>query len=509
MSTSASPASISASTPAPLMLGVSGLRGISGASLTPELAVRYAAAIGTLLMERAGNPAPKWSDRAAAAAEAGEHIKNRVRVVLGYDGRIGGDTWYHAVASGLKSTGCDVIMLGVAMTPTMGVATDHAGADAGVQITASHNPQDWNGVKLLLRQRGLARGKVDACAPPKQLAADLVDRFRDSRFTLRPWDGLGFTIAPGVAASGHAIHRAIVRDLMKDLGVTALIKKRKFTAVLDCVNGSGAMAADFLRDDLGVKVSPLGLTPGRPFWHTPEPIAANLKAVSREVKKARAAVGFCQDPDADRLALIDETGSYIGEEYTLVLAAMALAEFGIIRKNSHLAVNLSTSRMIEDVAASAKATVLRTAVGEANVVEAMKVNSCVLGGEGNGGVIWPKVTYIRDSLCAMGLTLALMARTGKTLSQLVASTPAYAIEKRKVDLAAKEHAQPAIEKLSKAYASERLDTQDGIRIDFDSARAWLHVRASNTEPIMRLIAEAPTKKQSQSILDEAAKIIAG
>jgi phosphomannomutase len=493
------------------MLGVSGLRGISGASLTPELAARYAAVVGTFLMERAGGPLPTgdgsgWNQKAADAVKAGRPVKARVRVVLGFDGRIGGETWYHAASSGLRSAGCDVAMLGAAMTPTMGVAVDRAGADAGVQVTASHNPQQWNGMKVLLRARGLAPGKPDACAPPKSMADEIVSRFRDGKFTLRAWDGMGLSV--GGCAELVDSHRALVMECLGALKCVAPIRKRKFRVVLDSVNGSGAqLAAPCLRDELGCAVTALGEEPGRPFWHTPEPLAGNLGAVARAVKKAKAAVGFCQDPDADRLALIDEKGRYIGEEYTLVLAAMALAEFGLVRKGSVMAVNLSTSRMLEDVAAEHGARVLRTAVGEANVVEAIKTEKCVLGGEGNGGVIWPKVTYIRDSLCAMGLVLALMARTGKSLSELVGSTPTYAIEKRKVDLAKKEDAQPAVEKLKAAYASEKVDLQDGVRIDFEGRRAWLHVRASNTEPIMRLIAEAPEVGAARGILDEAARVI--
>ncbi len=243
------------------------------------------------------------------------------------------------------------------------------------------------------------------------------------------------------------------------------------------------------------------------FPHTPEPLKENLTALAKAVKKRKAHVGFAQDPDADRLAIIDEKGNYIGEEYTLVLCAMARGELGRIKKNDKLVINLSTSRMIEDVAAWYGAKVLRSAVGEANVVEMMKKHKAVLGGEGNGGVIWPKVTYIRDSLSAMALVLVLMQRTKKTISQLVAEIPAYAIVKRKVDLPSREAATGAAAKLSDAYRHEKVDHTDGVRIEFASERAWLHVRASNTEPIMRLIAEAPTRAVAERILDEAARVI--
>jgi phosphomannomutase len=233
------------------------------------------------------------------------------------------------------------------------------------------------------------------------------------------------------------------------------------------------------------------------------------------VKEKRADVGFAQDPDADRLAIVDERGEYIGEEYTLALCAEAVlgamgkaASGGGGGGGGTVCVNLSTSRMIEDVCARHGVRVIRTAVGEANVVEAMKKNGSVFGGEGNGGVIWPKVTYIRDSLSGMGLILALMARTEKTVSQLVAEIPSYAIVKRKVDLTDLADAARAVAAVKKAYAAEKLDTQDGVRVDFESKRAWLHVRGSNTEPIMRLIAEAPTTAIAEQILDEAARVIA-
>jgi phosphomannomutase len=255
------------------------------------------------------------------------------------------------------------------------------------------------------------------------------------------------------------------------------------------------------------------------FTHTPEPTRENLTGLCKLVKKKKAAVGFAQDPDADRLAIVDERGHYIGEEYTLVLAAEALLGGAKRRKAKGkgdlvLVTNLSTSRMLDDVAEKYGARVVRTAVGEANVVEAMKRekaagNRVVLGGEGNGGVIWPEVTYVRDSLSSMALVLSLMARTGKKVSELVAEMPAYSIEKRKVEIPRREHARPAVEKLAAEYAAQKLDLQDGVRVDWLEKRAWLHVRASNTEPIMRLIAEAPTAAEATAILEDAADVIAG
>lgn len=488
---------------APLMLGVSGLRGIVGSSLTPEVASRYAATVGTWLVERAGVKAPaRWPGPLIGRPLP----KDRVKVVLGLDGRVGGQVVADAASAGLRAAGCDVIPVFDAMTPTVGVMVDHLGADAGVQVTASHNPQEWNGLKVLLRRRGLKGGVVDACAPAKALAGQIVERFKGAGPEYRSWQGVGIETF-FVQTSPH-VERVLGR--LEELGALRAIRRGKIPVLLDSVNGAGGVDTPlFLGESLGCKVTALGEEPGRPFWHTPEPTAANLSAVRSRVKKAGAAVGFCQDPDADRLALIDERGRYVGEEYTLVLAAWSLCEAGAVRKGSTMVVNLSTSRMIEDVAGRYGVRVERAAVGEANVVEAMKRLKSPLGGEGNGGVIWPGVTYVRDSLGAMGLVLALMAREKKALSELAASIPAYAIEKRKVDLARQEDARPAVEKLSRRFRDQELDTQDGVRVNFPQERAWLHVRASNTEPIMRLIAEAPTAGAARGLLDEAARAIAG
>lgn len=482
---------------APLMVGVSGLRGIVGKSLTPEVAARFAGAVGTWLVRERG-------------------AKKRPKVVIGQDGRRGSEMIVAAAASGLLASGCDVVSAGIAMTPTLGVLVDSMRCDAGLQVTASHNPQEWNGLKVLLPAAGAKRG-VSACAPSKEIAAEMVSLFQNGA-PGASWDGLG----SGEWASGDdwQSHWELVVQEIGRLKLSRLIKSRSFKVSLDSVGGSGGRWTEkFLDRELGCKVSASGTYKDGLFTHAPEPTRENLAGFCKLVKKAKSQVGFAQDPDADRLAIVDERGKYIGEEYTLALAAEALlsvAKPG--RKQRVLVTNLSTSRMLDDVAARHGARVVRTAVGEANVVEAMKREAAaghdvVVGGEGNGGVIWPRVTYVRDSLSAMALVLSLMARRKQKLSEIVASMPAYAIEKRKVELARREDANPAVEKLSTAYAQHQIDLQDGVRVDFSSGdlagKAWLHVRASNTEPIMRLIAEAPTASAAQGILDEAARVIGG
>lgn len=472
----------------PLMLSVSGCRGIVGTSLTPATIVQFVGALSAFIRPRV--PA-----------------KRKPQVVIAHDGRAGGEHLCRLAFTTLIACGCDVRVLGVAMTPTVGVCVDYFNADAGLQITASHNPQQWNGLKPMVRAVGARKGQISASAPSKGIANQIIALFHENQNTFQKWDGFGQVLGD---ESDAEMHQTVVINLLKDLGAVSAIKKRRFSVALDTVAGSGRVwGAPFL-EALGVRVHelyPAAKHGAGLFPHTPEPLAENLKALTSATKKVKAAAGFAQDPDADRLAIVDERGRYIGEEYTLVLACRAMAELGQIRKGSLLATNLSTSRMIDDVAAQYGAQVLRTAVGEANVVDAMKTHGCVLGGEGNGGVIWPKVTYIRDSLSAMGLVLALCAKTSKTISQLVAEAPSYAIVKRKVELSDLSVAKDAVQRLAEAHKEQQIDRQDGIRIDWPSDRAWLHVRASNTEPIMRLIAEAPTTQQSNAILDAAARVI--
>jgi len=480
------------------MLSVSGCRGIFGRTMTPEVAAAFAGVLGGYLRER--------------------HARGRGRplVVLGRDGRVGGDLLSMAAAAGLAAAGCDVLDAGVAMTPTVGVMADARGAAGGLVITASHNPQHWNGLKPMLRDPGASGGTVSAGAPSKAFADEIIARYRagvGSASRDGPSQDAAGTIArcaPGeLGFPGEATHTHLtkVRTALKEIGINEDRRWLAMRCVVDSVNSSGVAGARAL---LGERlVHHLGASDSGVFPHTPEPTEENLGHLCRFVREKKAGAGFAQDPDADRLAIVDERGRYIGEEYTLALAAEAVLGSGHVKaKGAVLCTNMSTSRMIEDVAARHGARVVRTPVGEANVVEAMRSHGAVLGGEGNGGVIWPRVTYIRDSLSSMGLVLGLIARSGKTLSELVKDIPAYAIVKRKVDLPDVSVAERAVEAVAREFAGERLDRRDGVRVDLDSARAWLHVRASNTEPIMRLIAEAPTREGAESVLDRGAAAIA-
>jgi len=417
-------------------------------------------------------------------------------MVVGRDGRMGGEAVERIVASALIDAGFEVIRLGVAMTATVGVMVRANGAAGGIVVTASHNPGEWNGLKPIT---------PEGSAPMPTVATELIARFER-------------TAAPGVRDSGLAdartdtaateYHVRRVVDGVERVMPLDRIRGRQIRVVVDSVNASGVRGARTLLDSLGCVVTHIHAEDSGVFPHVPEPIEENLRGLCAEVRRAGADVGFAQDPDADRLAIVDADGMYIGEEYTLALAAQSVLESMSAREahEAGLCANLSTSRMIDDVARRFEARVVRTPVGEANVVDGMRRAGSILGGEGNGGVIWPEIVEIRDSLVGMALVLALMARHGGgrgALSGLVDAIPRYAIVKRKMPFTPGMDAG-IVAKMRTMFAGAQVDEQDGIRLDFaapSGGRAWVHARKSNTEPIFRLIAEAPTRTDADAILD--------
>jgi phosphomannomutase len=443
------------------MVSVSGVRGTIGGTLAPETACRFACAFGSMLGSGS-------------------------TVVLGRDTRPSGAMVRNAVASGLVATGCDVIDLGVVTTPGVALMTRKLQADGGIVITASHNPKQYNGIKFL---------QPSGVGLTAEQAGRLKEIWQEGEFSLVEVDRLG----SGVFNSDT--HSAHVQAIWSVADVEA-IARRGFKVVVDSINGAGCEVTPILLDALGCDLVHLNGEPTGQFAHEPEPIAENLTDLCKAVRDSGADVGFAQDPDADRLVIVDETGAFIGEEYTLALSAA----FVLSKRPGPVATNLATSRMIDDVAAKSGVEVIRAPTGEANVVEAMLANDCIFGGEGNGGVIEPKVVPVRNSLVGIAYILQYLAETGRPLSELAADIPSYTLVKTKFPCPA--GVAPEVSRRTReAFADRpgaRFNDADGLRVDLDDS--WLCVRASNTEPIMRIFAEAPDDRRAHALVDEARAI---
>ena len=461
---------------APLMLGVSGLRGVVGKSLLPQTAARYGAALG------------RWfSSQRRRGTESAAHV------VIGRDSRPSGESIETATVSGLLASGCRVTRSGVVTTPGVAVMVGHLGADGGVIVTASHNPEQWNGIKAL-RHDGIA------------LAADqvgtVIDDFTNDRSDYAVDDA---GTASDCDQDAGQVHIARVLSHID----SQAIRNRGLKVVLDSVNGAGGPETASLMRQLGVELVHLNAEPTGQFTHPPEPSEANLVDLCRAVPECGADLGFAQDPDGDRLAIVDEAGMYIGEEYTLSLSAMHVLDTAGGGAGSVMAANLSTSRMIDDVADRAQARVIRTPVGEANVAAAMCDHNALVGGEGNGGVIWPVCSHVRDSLAAAALVLEMLARRNVPLSDIVGSMPRYAMIKHKVqinDTTRSDIVGSLSSTLQAHLDAPSVDCQDGVRLDWPDR--WVHVRPSNTEPVLRIIAEAPDDRSAADLVDKVRQALA-
>jgi phosphomannomutase len=432
-----------------LLVGISGVRGLVGESLTPQVVLEFAQAYGTLL--------------------------GGGRVVLARDSRPSGPMYGLAAAAGLVAAGCEVTELGVAMTPTVAHAIRNGGYNGGISITASHNPGPWNGLKFFDHEGiGPTREQADTLATLQQSRA-----FRQLRENFAPLH------TDPEAGRRHV--QAVLAAVEVDL--TPL---RGMPVVLDSVNGAGGIHTPILLEELGLRVTHMNREPTGIFAHPPEPLAENLAELCQTVKKQRAAIGLAQDPDGDRLALVDENGVYIGEEYTLALSAWSV----LSRRQGPVAANLSTSRLVDDVAARFGAKVYRTPVGESHVARQMLASGCVVGGEGNGGVIDPRISLVRDSLSGISLVLQLIAQTGRTVSGLVGELPRYFWHKQKITCPRQRVAE-AVERVVRRFAEREPNTADGVRVDFPDG--WVHLRASNTEPVVRVIAEAASEEEARRL----------
>jgi len=451
---------------AELIITISGLRGIVGENLTGAVASEYGCAFGTFLKRRFRGSGRKLS------------------VCIGRDSRVSGRMLASALADGLCSVGVDVVELGIVTTPGVGIMTRQLNCAGGVVITASHNPAGYNGIKLLLD---------NGVAPPARLAGQIKEAFLTKDFELVDSARRGQTSQNDQTDSVHIEKVLAIVD--KDA-----IAAAGFKVVLDSNHGAGGRAGVKLLKELGCEVVGINTETTGHFAHKPEPTRENLSGLCDQVRRVKGLVGFGQDPDADRLAIVDETGRYIGEEYTLVLAA----KYVFSERTGKAAANLSTSRMIDDLAAAAGCEVVRTAVGEANVAEAMIENGCVIGGEGNGGVIDLRVGPVRDSLVGMALVLGLMAVTGKGVGVLADEVGGYYMDKAKVK-SDPEQTKDIIAKAKERFAAARVDITDGARFDFSDG--WVHIRPSNTEPVMRVIAETKTAEATRKYIDIVTGIV--
>ena len=442
------------------MVSISGIRGVVGETLTPEVVVKYAAAFAEYC--------------------------NRGTIVLGRDGRTTGKSIAHLVSSTLLQMGCDVKPIGVCPTPTVALAVENLKAAGGISITASHNPMQWIGLKFF--------------APTGMfLDADENRRFWEiaerGAFQYRPWDRQGR-------------HIAIPEFIEKHLALTlklpwikpALIRKRKLKVVVDSVNGSGGVIIPHLLRKLGCRVTELNCDVSGVFAHTPEPIPENLTQLCKKVKSTRADLGIAIDPDADRLVLIDERGIPIGEEYTIASAVKFVLSRQRGQKSQSIVVNLSTTRAIDDIAKTYGATVVRTSVGEINVAKKMKEIGAVIGGEGSGGVILPKLHLGRDAVVGVAIILQQLAEFDGSMSEWKQSLPSYEITKGKVDVGGID-AENVLARIQNDFSSKgTINRSDGLKIDFPTS--WVHLRKSNTEPIVRIIAEAPTRAEADALVKQ-------
>lgn len=449
----------------PLIKSISGFRGTIGGkindNLTPIDAVKFAAAYGSWLKQSDPN--------------------KRLKVVIGRDARISGEMVSQLVGSTLIGLGIDVIDLGLSTTPTVEVMVTELNADGGIILTASHNPKQWNALKLL-------NGKGEFLSAGD--GAEVLKIVEMDDYTFAEVDELG-----NYSKNEKGIEIHIDKILNLPLVNQKAIAEKKFKVVIDAVNSTGGIAIPPLLDRLGVDYVKLYCEPNGHFPHNPEPLKEHLTDISKMVVEENADFGIVVDPDVDRLALISEDGEMFGEEYTLV----AVADYVLSKTPSATVSNLSSSRALRDIAKKYNQKYEAAAVGEVNVVMKMKETGAKIGGEGNGGIIYPELHYGRDSLVGIALFLSLLAERNMKVSELRASYPPYFMSKKKIELTPEINTDHLLEKIQQKYKNEEITTVDGVKIDFEND--WVHMRKSNTEPIIRIYTEAPTQQQADELAD--------
>lgn len=455
-----------------LVISISGIRGTIGGKpaegLTPIDTVQFASAYASWLIQESG--------------------KEQVVVVLGRDARISGPMVEQLVSATLSAMGVDVHLMGLATTPTVEMAVTEMGADGGIVLTASHNPAEWNALKLL-NGRGEFLSAEDGEA--------ILHKARSNDYCYAEVKKLG-VIKPLEGMDVKHIDEVLKLDLVD----VEKIKRKKFKVAIDCVNSVGGIVLPQLLKALGVDdVVELYCDPTGDFPHNPEPLPANLGDISELMVREKADVGFVVDPDVDRLAIVCEDGSMFGEEYTLV----AISDYILSRTPGNTASNLSSTRALRDVTEGHGQSYFPAAVGEVNVVSAMKDNKCVIGGEGNGGVIYPELHYGRDALVGIALFLTHLAESGMECSVLRKCYPDYFISKNKIILSEGIDPDALLEKFAAAYSEYDINTVDGVKVDMP--QGWVHLRKSNTEPIIRLYAEAGSSEEAERIASQAKESI--
>lgn len=446
-----------------LIKSISGIRGTIGGkvqeNLTPIDAVIFAAAYGTWLKLHQN--------------------KEKIKVVIGRDARISGEMIQNLVQYTLIGLGIDVVNIGLSTTPTVEIAVPMEQADGGIILTASHNPKEWNALKLLNNKGEF----IDA-----EDGASVLKIAQENDFNFASVDNLGEIF---INDAYMDIHIDEVTQL--PLVNTEAIKNRKFRVVVDGVNSTGGIIIPNLLKELGVEVIKLYCEPNGNFPHNPEPLKEHLSDICKKVVEEKADFGIVIDPDVDRLAFICENGEMFGEEYTLV----ACADYILQKNKGNVVSNLSSSRALRDIAEKHNVGYYAAAVGEVNVVTEMKRTNAIIGGEGNGGIIYPELHYGRDALVGIVLFLSLLAEKNCTVKQLRDSYPAYFMSKNKIQLTEAINPEEILKKMEKKYTNEQISTIDGLKIDF--ADCWVHLRKSNTEPIIRIYTEAKSQNEADNL----------
>ena len=446
-----------------LIKSISGIRGTIGGkineNLTPLDVVKFTSAFGTWLQNKKN--------------------KKNITLVVGRDARISGEMVSNLVAATLQGLGINVVDLGLSTTPTVEVMVPELQADGGIILTASHNPKQWNALKLLNEKGEFINGKD---------GAEVLELAKNENFHYAEVDDLG---KYEMVKNGFDIHIQKIMNLpMVD---KEAVKAKKYKVVLDAVNSTGGISLPLLLEQLGCEVVKLYCEPNGHFPHNPEPLKEHLTDICDLVKREKADLGIVVDPDVDRLALIDENGEMFGEEYTLV----AVADYILKHKKGVAVSNLSSSRALRDVVKIHDSEYFASAVGEVNVVNLMKDKNAVIGGEGNGGIIYPELHYCRDSLVGVALFLTHLVKESKSVSELRATYPAYFMGKKKIELTPEINVDEILGKMKVRYQNEEISTIDGVKIDF--AENWVHLRKSNTEPIIRIYTEAKSQKEADQL----------